>query len=106
MHRTGTARPNVPDLAAPALNPYGRCTYTARMTDAHVFAIGLALAALAGVRVYLTVFGVGLAGLMGWVELPPALAVASSTWVLGTSGVLALLEFAFDKIPGVDSGWD
>src|SRR6188474_3020323 len=106
MHRTGTARPNVPDLAAPALNPYGRCTYTARMTDAHVFAIGLALAAMAGVRVYLTVFGVGLAGLLGWVELPPALALASSPWVLGTSGVLALLEFGFDKIPGVDSGWD
>ena len=45
------------------------------MTDAHVFAIGLALAALAGVRVYLTVFGVGLAGLMGWTDLPPALEV-------------------------------
>jgi hypothetical protein len=76
------------------------------MNEAHLFAIGVALAALAGVRVYLTVFGVGLAGLLGWVELPPALAVASSPWVLGTSGALALVEFAFDKIPGVDSGWD
>jgi hypothetical protein len=76
------------------------------MNEAHLFAIGVALAALAGVRVYLTVFGVGLAGLLGWVELPPALAVASSPWVLGTSGVLALVEFAFDKVPGVDSGWD
>jgi len=76
------------------------------MNEAHLFAIGIALAALAGVRVYLTVFGVGLAGLLGWVELPPALALASSPWVLGTSGVLALVEFGFDKIPGVDSGWD
>jgi hypothetical protein len=76
------------------------------MEQAQLFAIGVALAALAGVRVYLTVFGVGLAGLLGWVELPPALAVCSSPWVMGTSGVLALLEFAFDKIPGVDSGWD
>jgi len=76
------------------------------MNEAHLFAIGVALAALAGVRVYLTVFGVGLAGLLGWVDLPPALAVASSPWVLGTSGVLALVEFSFDKIPGVDSGWD
>src|SRR5687768_4753547 len=78
----------------------------AGMTEDHVFAIGLALAALAGVRVYLTVFGVGLAGLMGWVELPAALQVAASPWVLGTSGVLALVEFSADKIPGVDSGWD
>ena len=76
------------------------------MNEAHLFAIGVALAALAGVRVYLTVFGVGLAGLLGWVELPPALAVASSPWVLGTSGALALIEFCFDKVPGVDSGWD
>jgi hypothetical protein len=76
------------------------------MTDAHVFAIGLALAALAGVRVYLTVFGVGLAGLMGWTDLPPALEVTQSAWVLGTAGVLAVVEFFADKIPGVDSGWD
>lgn len=76
------------------------------MTEAHVFSIGIALAALAGVRVYLTVFGVGLAGLMGWVDLPPALEVTQSSWVLGTSGVLALVEFFADKIPGVDSGWD
>ena len=76
------------------------------MNEAHLFAIGVALAALAGVRVYLTVFGVGLAGLMGWVELPQALQVTSSYWVLGTSGTLTLVEFFADKIPGVDSGWD
>jgi hypothetical protein len=71
-----------------------------------VFAIGLTLAWLAGVRVYLTVFGIGLAGAMGWMDLPPALQVASSPWVIGTCGVLAAIEFLADKIPGVDSGWD
>src|SRR5687768_6981438 len=76
------------------------------MSEAHVFALGLALACLAGVRAYLTVFGVGLAGLMGWVDLPSALAPTMSPWVLGTAGVLATLEFALDKVPGVDSGWD
>ena len=76
------------------------------MNEAHLFAIGLALAALAGVRVYLTVFGIGLAGLLGWVELPQALQATSSYWVLGTAGTLALVEFFADKIPGVDSGWD
>ena len=76
------------------------------MTHAPLFALGLTLAWLAGVRVYLTVFGVGLAGLLGWVDLPQALQVCASPWVLGTSGALALVEFAADKIPGVDTGWD
>lgn len=76
------------------------------MTEAHIFALGLALACLAGVRAYLTVFGVGIAGLLGWVDLPSALAVTTSPWVLGTAGALAVVEFGADKIPGVDSGWD
>lgn len=76
------------------------------MTEAHIFALGLALACLAGVRAYFTVFGVGLAGLMGWVDLPSALEVTTSPWVLGTAGALAVVEFTADKIPGVDSGWD
>jgi Domain of unknown function (DUF4126) len=76
------------------------------MSEAHVFVIGILLAWLAGVRVYLTVFGVGLAGLLGWLELPPALEVVTSPWVMGVSGALALAEFFADKIPGVDSGWD
>lgn len=76
------------------------------MTEAHLFAIGILLAWLAGIRVYLTVFGVGIAGAFGWLDLPPALEVATSPWVLGVSGVLAAAEFFADKIPGVDSGWD
>jgi uncharacterized membrane protein len=76
------------------------------MPEAPVFALGLALACLAGVRAYLTVFGVGLAGLLGWVDLPQALEVTTSPWVLGTAGTLAVIEFALDKIPGIDSGWD
>jgi len=76
------------------------------MSEAHLFAAGVLLAWLAGVRAYLTVFGVGLAGAFGWLDLPPALAAAASPWVLGVSGALALVEFFADKIPGVDSGWD
>ncbi|GAB2623797.1 DUF4126 domain-containing protein [Novilysobacter erysipheiresistens] len=76
------------------------------MSDAHLFAIGVVLAWLAGVRVYLTVFGVGIAGFFGWLDLPQALEVTASPWVIGVSGVLAVAEFFADKIPGVDSGWD
>ena len=76
------------------------------MSEAHLFVIGILLAWMAGIRVYLTVFGVGLAGALGWLDLPPALQATESWWVLGTSGALALTEFFADKIPGVDSGWD
>ncbi len=76
------------------------------MSEAHVFVIGMLLAWMAGIRVYLTVFGVGLAGAMGWLDLPPALEATESWWVLGTAGVLAVAEFFADKIPGVDSAWD
>lgn len=76
------------------------------MSEAHLFAIGVLLAWLAGIRVYMTVFGVGIAGALGWLDLPQALEVTASPWVLGVSGVLALVEFFADKIPGVDSAWD
>ena len=76
------------------------------MSEAHLFALGVLLAWLAGIRVYLTVFGVGIAGYLGWLDLPQALEVTTSPWVLGLSAVLAIAEFFADKIPGVDSGWD
>ncbi len=76
------------------------------MSEAHLFVIGILLAWMAGIRVYLTVFGLGVAGALGWLDLPPALQVTESWWVLGTSGALAVTEFFADKIPGVDSGWD
>ena len=76
------------------------------MPEAHLFAIGVLLAWLAGIRVYLTVFGIGLAGFLGWLDLPSALEATQSPWVLGVSGVLAATEFFADKIPGVDSAWD
>ncbi len=62
------------------------------MNEAQVFALGVTLAWLAGIRAYLT--------------LPGALALCESPWVLGVSGLLAAVEFATDKIPGVDSAWD
>ena len=76
------------------------------MSEAPLFALGLVLAWLAGIRVYLTVFGIGVAGALGWMDLPPALQAAQSPWVLGVAGVLALVEFFADKSPGVDSAWD
>jgi len=59
-----------------------------------------------GLRLYMTLFIAGWFGRMGWIELPHALRVLESPWVLGTTGALMLVEFLADKVPGVDSVWD
>ncbi|MGQ0799933.1 MAG: DUF4126 domain-containing protein [Pseudomarimonas sp.] len=76
------------------------------MNEAQLYALAVALAWIAGVRAYLAVFAIGLAGLSGWISLPGELALCQSPWVLTVSGVLTVVEFSADKIPGVDSGWD
>ena len=71
---------------------------------------GLALASglswASGLRLYLTVFIVGLLAKFNVVDLPNTLAILSSPWVLGVSGALSIVEFLADKIPYVDSAWD
>jgi Domain of unknown function (DUF4126) len=75
------------------------------MTVAEV-AIALALAWGAGLRAYAVVFAVGLAGALGWVELPGHLEVLQHPVVIGASGLMTLVEFGADKIPWLDSIWD
>lgn len=69
-------------------------------------ALAAALGWASGLRLYLTVLLVGLAGHVGWLPLPPGLQVLASPLVMASAGVLALVEFLADKIPLVDSAWD
>jgi hypothetical protein len=59
-----------------------------------------------GLRLYMTLFIAGCMGRLGFVELPSALQVLQSPWVLGVCGLLLVAEFLADKVPGVDSAWD
>jgi hypothetical protein len=59
-----------------------------------------------GLRLYMTLFMAGTLGRLGWLELPSSLQVLESPWVLGVAGLLLVVEFLADKIPGVDSAWD
>ncbi|RJG05757.1 DUF4126 domain-containing protein [Noviherbaspirillum cavernae] len=77
------------------------------MTDtfsAAALAGGLSWAS--GLRLYMTLFIAGWFGRMGWIDLPQALQVLESPWVLVTTGTLMVVEFLADKVPGVDSVWD
>ncbi len=69
-------------------------------------AIAAALAWASGIRLYATLFLVGLAGKLGWVVLPEYLEILANPLVLTASGFMTVVEFFADKIPWVDSVWD
>jgi hypothetical protein len=69
----------------------------------------MGLGFLAGIRLYATVFALGLAIRFGWYH-PDAgaagLLVLAHPAVLTASGIACLIEFVADKVPWVDSAWD
>lgn len=69
-------------------------------------ALATALAWGSGLRLYATLFCIGVAGFLGWIELPSHLRVLASPIVLAASGFMAFVEFFADKLPWVDSVWD
>ncbi len=71
-----------------------------------LFALAAALGWASGLRLYLTVLLVGIAGHWGWIALPPGLLVLASPLVMACAAALALVEFLADKVPLVDSAWD
>jgi len=72
----------------------------------HLLALAAALGWASGLRLYLTVLLVGIAGHWGWIALPPGLQVLASPLVMACAAALAVVEFLADKIPLVDSAWD
>ena len=80
------------------------------MTDAldtaQLIAVASVLGFASGIRLYLVLFVVGLAGYMQWVPLPAGLQLLAQPWVLGASGLMMTVEFLADKVPAVDSLWD
>ena len=72
----------------------------------HLLALAAAVGWASGLRLYLTVLLIGIAGHWGWITLPPGLQVLASPLVMSCAAVLALVEFLADKIPLVDSAWD
>ena len=69
-------------------------------------ALAAALGWASGLRLYAVLFLTGLAGYLGWVDLPAGLHLLESPLMLGASGLMLFIEFFADKIPGVDTLWD
>ncbi len=71
-----------------------------------LLALAAALGWASGFRLYAVVFVVGLAGWLGWLDLPAGLQVLQHPALLLASGALLFVEFFADKIPGIDTLWD
>jgi hypothetical protein len=69
-------------------------------------ALASGLSWASGLRLYATVFVVGILAKFGYLHLPETLAILSNPIVIGLAGVLSTIEFLADKIPYVDSAWD
>ena len=76
------------------------------LTLPQLLALAAALGWASGVRLYLALLLTGLAGYLGWVPLPDGLRLLEHPAVLAASGLMVLVEFFADKIPGLDSLWD
>jgi hypothetical protein len=76
------------------------------MDAPQLLALAAALGWASGVRLYAAVFLVGMAGFMGWIDLPQGLKVLQDPGVLAAAGFMAFAEFFADKIPFVDTVWD
>jgi hypothetical protein len=76
------------------------------METTQLFTIAAALGWASGLRLYAVVFLTGLAGALGWVDLPQGLHVLQQPLLLGASALMLVVEFFADKIPGLDSLWD
>jgi len=73
---------------------------------AGLLALAAGLGWASGLRLYTTLFVVGLAGRLGWIALPPGLHLLEHPLVLGAAGLMLAIEFFADKIPLLDSVWD
>lgn len=59
-----------------------------------------------GINLYAAILVLGLLGTADGIVLPPDLQILTHPLVLGAAGLMYLVEFAVDKMPGVDTGWD
>jgi len=71
-----------------------------------VIALTMGTAWASGINLYATILVLGIMGLNGSVNLPPDLQILASPVVIAAAGLMYMVEFTADKIPGVDNAWD
>lgn len=78
--------------------------HLAPITQAIALSMGVAWAS--GINLYAAILVLGIMGLTGNATLPPDLMILTDPLIMTAAGVMYIVEFFADKIPGVDNGWD
>ena len=74
----------------------GAARATAQLDMPSLLALAAALGWASGFRLYAVVFLVGMMGVLGWMPLPPGLAMLQHPVVLMVSGFMLMVEFFAD----------
>lgn len=76
------------------------------MDPINVIALSMGAAWASGINLYAAMAMLGYMGATGNIDLPPDLEILENPLVIGVAGLMYVVEFFADKIPGVDSTWD
>ena len=72
----------------------------------NIIALTMGVAWASGINLYATILTLGVLNITGHMVLPPDLQILSDPLVLAAAGLMFMVEFVADKMPGVDTGWD
>lgn len=75
-------------------------------TISQTIALSMGMAWASGINLYAALLTLGVLAHTGNMVLPQPLEVVANPLVIGAAGLMYVIEFFADKIPGVDSGWD
>lgn len=72
----------------------------------NTLSLALGTAWASGINLYAAVLTLGVLGITDNIVLPENLLVLQNPVVIGAAGIMYVVEFFADKVPGVDTGWD
>lgn len=71
-----------------------------------LIALAMGAAWASGINLYATLLVLSIGASTGHITLPPDLQVLGSPIVIVAAGLMYMVEFVADKMPGVDTAWD
>ncbi len=71
-----------------------------------IIALTMGAAWASGINLYAAMLVLGGLGMTGNIVLPPDLQILANPVIMFAAGLMYIVEFVADKIPGVDTGWD
>jgi len=72
----------------------------------NTISLTMGVAWASGINLYAAILVLGLLGITENIVLPDHLQILMNPLVIGAAGLMYIVEFIADKMPGVDTGWD